>query len=425
MKKLFLILMALAMAFTAFAGGEKEPPGGEKPMPEKVVLRYNNMTEPESLDPTLMEGVPEHNIYMSLFEGLVSYDPETLAPVPGTAERWEISNDALTYTFYLRKNAVWSDGVPITAHSFVDSWLRFMSPETAATYAYLPAMVIKGAAEYNAGEAGPEKVAIRALDDYTFQFDLIGPAPYTLGMLPHYAFGVVPIHAIEKYGTEWTRPENFVGNGPFILKDWIPQDKVIVEKSETYWDADAVQLDEVVYYPITDVNTAINMFLQEDIDWIDEVPDARLEEMQLRNDYHINATMGYYYYQFNQTKPPFNDARIRKALSMAINRQELVDRVTRGESSPPTESAPPWPATPKSSVLKRARRTPGPSWPKRVTPAAKVSPCSPSSTTPRRDTSRSPNTSSRSGRRFSASSASWRTRSGAPIWTTSRTRTSK
>lgn len=341
MKKIMLTLLIASLAFTAFAGGQQDDQAPAAAMAEPVVFTFNNGAEPESLDPAVIEGVPEHNIYMCLFEGLVSYDPESLGPVPGVAESWDVSEDGITWTFNIRKDAAWSDGVAINAQTFVDSWLRFMSPETAATYAYLPAMVIKGAAEYNAGEAGADSVGIRAVDEYTFQFDLVGPAPYVLGMLPHYAFSVQPLHIIEKYGDEWTRPANIVGNGPFSLEGWVPQDKITVVKNDTYWDADAVKIDKIIIYPIDDENTSLNMFLQGDLDWVETVPDARLEEMKLRDDYHVNASFITYYYEFNMTKAPFDDARVRKALAMSINRQELVDRVTRGGQFPAYGLTPP------------------------------------------------------------------------------------
>ena len=164
-------------------------------------------------------------------------------------------------------------------------------------------------------------MAVRALDDYTFQFELTGPAPYVLGMLPHYAFAVVPMHAIEKYGDAWTRPENFVGNGPFTLDSWIPQDKIVMSKNASYWDAGAVGIDQLIFYPIDDENTSLNMFLQGDIDWIETVPSARLDEMKLRDDYHNNASFVTYYYEINHTMEPFSDVRVRKALAMAIDRQ--------------------------------------------------------------------------------------------------------
>ncbi len=349
MKKAILMLIAAALIFGSLAGCAKEEKASGTAMEaapaaaEPVVFKYVNGAEPESLDPSVIEGNVEHNIYMALFEGLVGYDPESLDAVPGTAESWEVSADSLTWTFHLRKNAVWSDGTPITAQQFVDSWLRFMSPETAAVYAYLPAMVIKGAAEYNAGEAGPETVAIRALDDYTFQFDLSGPAPYVLGMLTHYAFAVVPMHAIEKYGDAWTRPENMVSNGPYNLVSWTPQDKIVVEKSKTYWDKANVKLDQIVIYPIDDQNTATNMYLNGEVDWIPETPPNQLDKMKLDKGYITNPTFITYYYEFNMTKAPFNDVRVRKALAMAIDRQELVDKVTRGGQFPAFGLTPPLP----------------------------------------------------------------------------------
>ena len=342
MRKIALILLALCVVLPLFANGGQEA----TPEKEEVVFIRNNGTEPQSLDPHHIEGVPEHNIYMCLFEGLVTYHPETLEPMPAVAESWESTNDGMTWTFHLRKDAQWSDGVPITAHTFVNSWLRFLAPETGAVYAYLPGMVIKGAWAYNKGEVGPEEVAIRALDDHTFQFDLVGPAPYTLGMLPHYSFSCVPLHAIEKYGDEWIHPENFVGNGPFTLDQWVPHDKLVFVKSDTYWDEKNVKLDKIIFYPLEDENTALNMFQQQDIHWIDRVPNARLEEMKLENSYQNDAILSSYYYQFNQTKAPWNDVRVRKALSMSIIRQEIVDRITRTGEFPAYALTPALPGYP-------------------------------------------------------------------------------
>ncbi len=349
MKKLLFALLIMAIAFSAFAGGNKEKAAPAKAAPaataapvkaEPVVFKFNNGTEPQSLDPAEIQGVPEHNVYMSLFEGLVTYNPKTLAAEPGLAKSWDKSSDGLTWTFHLRKTN-WSDGTPITAQQVVDSWLRFLNPKTAAVYAYLPGMIIKGAADYNAGKTGPESVAIKALDDYTFQFTLNGPAPYALGMLSHYAFAVVPLQTIAKYGTKWTRPENIVTNGPFKLVEWTPHDKIVMEKNPEYWDAGNVKIDKLIFYPIEDENTALNMYKQGSLDWIQTVPDAQLDQMKLDPTYHVNAAFITYYYEFNTTKKPFNNPDVRKALSMAINRQELVDKVTRGGQFPAFGLTPP------------------------------------------------------------------------------------
>ena len=244
MKRFAITLLAMCLALTGvFAGGASEkapapaaPTAAPAPAaPEKVVFRISNGAEPESLDPAQVQGVPEHRILQGLFEGLTVVD-EYSSPAPGVAESWDISEDGKTYTFHLRKDAMWSDGVPVTANDFVYSWLRELDPMTAAPYAWFPAMFLEGAAEYNAGEAGPEAVGVKALDDYTLEVKLVGPLAYVLGALEHYSFAVVPQHAVEKYGPDWILPENFVGNGPYTLKSWTPQDKIVLEKSETYWD---------------------------------------------------------------------------------------------------------------------------------------------------------------------------------------------
>lgn len=338
MKKMIIIFAVLALFFVGC--GKSDSDG------DIVKFVYNNAAEPESIDPSVIEGSPEHNIYMALFEGLVTYDPETLAAIPGTAESWEVSDDAITWTFKLRKNAKWSDGKKITAQQFVDSWLRMLSPELASTYSYLPGLVIKGAQDYTSKKGTADGVAIRALDDYTFQFDLVGPAPYVLGMLSHYAFAVTPQHVIKKFGEDWTKPANFVSNGPYKLKEWLPNEKLVVEKSDTYWDKKNVKLDEVTFLPIDDQTTSLTKFEEGSIDWIEEVPDARLDDMKTQKTFHTSAAFITYYYEFNTTKAPFNDVRVRKALSMAIDRQEIVDNVTRLGQIPAYGITPPLAAYP-------------------------------------------------------------------------------
>ena len=312
-----------------------EAPKAETPAPvatpaaDKVVFKISNGAEPESLDPAKIQGVPEHRLYEALFEGLVIYDPKTADGIPGLAESWTVSEDGMTYTFKLRK-ANWSDGTPITAKDVVYSWLRELAPETASPYAWFPAMFLEGAAEYNAGEADASAVGIKAIDDYTFEMKLIGPLPYVIGALGHYSFAVVPQHAIEKYGDAWVLPENFVGNGPYVLKEWTPQSRIVCEKNEAYWDKDNVKLDEVIFYASDDDNTNYNMYLAGEIDWLTGIAQDRLESAQMRTDYQVAPQLSTYYYTIQTTKAPFDDARVRRALSYAIDRQTLVDQVTKG-----------------------------------------------------------------------------------------------
>lgn len=298
-----------------------------------VTFRVANGAEPESLDPHQIQGVPEHRLFEALFEGLVVVNPEDASSLPGVAESWEISADGTVYTFKLR-DCKWSDGVEITADDVVYSWLRILDPATAGPYAWFPAMFVKGAEAYNAGEADASAVKIKALDAKTFQMELIGPLPYVLGALNHYSFGIVPKHAIEKYGAEWTLPGNFVGNGPFVLAEWIPQQHIKVVKNENYWDKDNVKLDSVIFYASDDNSTMYNMYLNGEVDWINTVPLDQLGSAQLRKDYHSAPQLSTYYYIFQNEVVPFDDPNVRKAFARAIDRDALVENVTKGGQIP-------------------------------------------------------------------------------------------
>jgi oligopeptide transport system substrate-binding protein len=343
MRKIVLTLIALTLVLTLFSGCKKQQTG------DSFIL-YNG-GEPESLDPAAISGVPEHRIYMTLFEGLVSYDPQTCEPVPGVAESWEVDETGTVFTFKLR-DAVWSDGTPITAQTFVDSWLRFLNPETAASYAWMMNMIIKGAGDYNSGKAGSEAVQVRALDDKTFQFETTGPVPYAVGMLAHYAFACHPLHAIEKHGDSWTNVENFVGNGPFILKEWEPQSRLSAVPNPKYWDKENVKLSEVVFLPMEDNNTAMNMYINGELDWSTQVPVDRIEEGRNLQGYHVNEFLGTYYYGFNTKRKPFDDARVRKAFSMAISRTDIVEKITRGGEIPAYGMVPPMPGYTQTAGVK-------------------------------------------------------------------------
>lgn len=345
MKRAIIALMIVAIAFPLFATGSKEATSAPAATsttstatvakaPEKVVFKFANGAEPESLDPAKIQGVPEHRLFEGLFEGLIVYSGVTAEGIPGVAESWTISDDGLTYTFKLRENAKWSDGTPITADDVVYSWLRELAPETASPYAWFPVMFLAGAADYNEGRADASAVQIKALDAHTFQMTLIGPLPYVIGALAHYSFAIVPRQAIEKYGDQWVLPGNFVGNGPFVLSEWTPQDKIVMVKSETYWDKDNVKLDEVVVYASDDDNTNYNMYIAGDIDWLTAIPNDKLDGAMMRDDYQVAPQLSVYYYTIQNEKAPFNDARVRKALSYAIDRQTLVDEVTKAGQLP-------------------------------------------------------------------------------------------
>jgi len=352
MKKTLILLLTLVITTGfIFANGEQETLGSVKTettvasgttSDAPLVFKISNGAEPQSLDPHLVNGEPEHHLFMALYEGLVVTDPETGGALPGVAESWDVSDDGLQYTFHLR-DCTWSDGVSITAEDVVYSWLRELNPATGGPYAWFPCMFLKGASEYNASEAGPEAVQIRALDEKTFQMDLIGPLPYVLGALCHYAFAIVPEHTIKEFGDKWILPENFVGNGPFELAEWLPQEYIKLTKSDTYWDKDNVKLDEAYFYASDDANTMYNMYLKDEIDWIENIPQEQLTSASLRTDYHVAPMLSTYYYEFNMEADPVDDPLVRKALAMAVDREALVENITQAGQIPSWGIVPPMP----------------------------------------------------------------------------------
>lgn len=299
-----------------------------------------NGAEPASLDPHYVEGVPEHRIYMALFEGLTVSDPKTNRAVPGIAEKWSFNKGMDVVTFKLRK-ATWSDGRAITADDFVKSWIRKLDPKNAFQYADLVANIVKGGVEYNSGKAGPEAVKIRAVDPQTFEVTLVGPTPHFPDMVAHYAFAVVPMHAIEKFGNDWVKPGNMVCNGPFALSEWKPQEKIVVVKNPKYWDAKNVRLQKITFIANDDVMVGYNLYKTGAADWIETVPSELMDEIKLRKDFQVTPEYASYYYIYNVTRKPLDKADVRKALSMGIDRKALVETVTKGGQIPTSAFVPP------------------------------------------------------------------------------------
>lgn len=315
---------------------------------QNQILHMANADEPSGIDPQITTGIPEYYIQMALFEGLVSKHPKTLESVPGVAESWDISDDGLTYTFKIRNSAKWSNGANLTAEDFVQSWRRALLPALGNTYA-ASLYVIKNAEAFNKGEIDFSPVGVKALDEKTLQVVLSGPTPYFLLLLDHHSMYPVYIPAIEAVGaidditSTWTRPETFVGNGAFTLQEWTPNKVLIVEKNEHYWDAETVRLQEVHFHPIQDVVTEERMYRAGQLHVTDELPLEKIAVYAEKNapEYRQHPYFGTYFYRFNTTVKPFNDVRVRKALSYAIDRQKIVDRVTKGGQMPAFNLTPP------------------------------------------------------------------------------------
>ena len=276
MKKGITLVMCLLLVGSLFAAGSQS---GASISSQELVIA--NGAEPQSLDPSQIQGVPEHRINLALFEGLVGYDPKTAKAVPGAAESWTFSNNNSVITFTIRQGLTWSDGTPITAQTFVDSWLYHLNPTTASEYAYMMGMVVKGADDYNTGNGRPQDVAIRAVDPRHFEVTLVGPTPYALDMMAHYAFDPLPLHVMQKFGNNWTRAENFVGNGPFKVSEYIPNSRVVAVPNDKYWNKANVFLTKITFLPNDDADTMYNAFLNGEVDWTANVPLARIDEVKL------------------------------------------------------------------------------------------------------------------------------------------------
>ena len=373
-----------------------------------------NGAEPASLDPALMTDTTSSNIGFALNEGLMVYDPRTSKGIPAMAESYSTSPDGMVVTFKIRKDALWSDGTPVKAQDFVYGWLRTLNPDTASEYAYMLTMVIKGAAAYNEGKDNASDVGVKAVDDKTLQVTLVGPAAYFPDMTAHHAFEPAPKWAIDKHGSNWTKPGNYVGTGAYILKEWKPQDYILVEKNPKYWDAKNVKLKSIKYLASDNSTTNYKMYKAGAVDWQVGITVDLIDEIMLRKDYQVSARFGTYYLSVNNTRAPFDNANVRKAFAAAIDKKTLVDKVLKGGQIPTDAFTPAMVGyTPQPGVgydpaaAKKYLAAAG-------YPDGKGFPPPPISTTPTKATRRSPSTSSNSSRPILESTSPSRTWSGTP-----------
>jgi len=317
----WIAILALFLALSS--GAPSLTPGAEE-----QVFRINNMVEPESLDPGVVTGVPEHRILSNLFEGLTTTDSKDLSPRPGMAASWTVSKDGLINTFKLR-NARWTDGKPVTADDFLYAWERILNPKTGAKYAQ-QLFYVRNGEEYNKGRITDfSQVGVKALDDRTLQVTLRCPTAYFLDLTSFYTLYPVPRWAIEAHGKDWVKPGKIVSNGPFRLVSWVPQKELVLEKNPQHWDAAKIKLQKVVFIPTDDVNTAFKQFQAGESDWVPQVPTPHIDAVRNRSEFYVTPYLGTYYFRFNVTKPPVNDVRVRKALSMAVDRESLTKFVTK------------------------------------------------------------------------------------------------
>lgn len=334
--KQIVLLFSIALLLTTCSKKQESAGGPSNAMLGEAAqfLRFQNIAEPEYIDPGLSSGNVETNIALALFEGLVQYNPKGGEPLPGVAERWTISGDQKVYTFYLRKTARWSDGKPVTAHDFGYAWERVLNPKTAAKYAFAH-YYIKNAHAYNTGKiSDPKQLGFKTLDDHTFQVTLENPTPFFLELLCYTSFKPVPKWAVEQFGPKWTLPKNIVSNGPFKMTSWTPYKELTVVKDLNYWDAAQVKLAGIIFYPVEDKDTALKMYDAGEIDVAWELPATLIPSLMNRKDFVKSPYIATYFYRVNVTKPPLNDKRIRQALSYAIDRKTLCDQFLQKTEMP-------------------------------------------------------------------------------------------
>jgi oligopeptide transport system substrate-binding protein len=304
-------------------------------------LFRGNGAEPDTIDPHKASGNWENNIIGDMFVGLMT-DAADASAMPGAAESHSVSPDGLVHTFRLRDH-VWSDGAPVTAHDFVYSFRRVADPRTAAQYATIlyPLKNMQAATE---GKVKPEKIGARAIDDRTLEMTFAYQVPYITQLLTHYTTFAVPRHVVERHGEAWTRAENFVCNGPFKLKQWIPNDHIQLVKNPRFFGAADVTLENVVFFPTQDSSAALKRFRGGEFDIVtDSVPPQHIRWLQqnLPHELRLSPYILSQYAQFNVRHKPFDDIRVRTALSLAINREILAAKVMRAGEQPSYSLVPP------------------------------------------------------------------------------------
>ncbi|HHN5523216.1 TPA: oligopeptide ABC transporter substrate-binding protein OppA [Klebsiella aerogenes] len=334
------ILSALITANVAMAA---DVPAGVQ-LADKQTLVRNNGAEVQSLDPHKIEGVPESNVNRDLFEGLVIGDLNG-HPVPGVAESWD-NKDFKVWTFHIRKDAKWSDGSPVTAQDFVYSWQRLADPKTASPYAsYLQYGHVANVDEIIAGKKPATDLGVKAIDDKTFEVTLSEPVPYFYKLLVHSSVSPVPKAAIEKYGEKWTQPANIVTNGAYKLKDWVVNERIVLERNTNYWDNAKTVINQVTYLPISSEVTDVNRYRSGEIDMTyNNMPIELFQKLkkEIPKEVHVDPYLCTYYYEINNQKAPFTDVRVRTALKLALDRDIIVNKVKNQGDLPAYSYTPPY-----------------------------------------------------------------------------------
>lgn len=306
-------------------------------------LVFINGSEPELLDPALITAQPSSRVAYALFEGLTVFGPDA-GVLPGVASRWEVSADGRCYTFFLRDTACWSNGERVTSADFLYAWRRVLLPETGAEYAsqFFP---ITNAEAFNSGKlADFSQVGIKAPDPLVLTVQLDNPTPYFPDLCAFATF--LPVHqaTVEAHSDWASKPAHFMGNGPFTLKEWRLFNRVRLVKNARFWDAQSVALASIDVLPAARPMTAFNLYATGAADLMMDkglAPTMLMNELRQRPDFHAAPFLGSYFIRFNASRRPFSDARVRRALSLVVDKQNLVDKITRAGETVAASFVPP------------------------------------------------------------------------------------
>jgi len=329
------VLAAVFGASGAWAANVVLGPG-EKLAADQT-FTYRDLDEFSSVDPQVVEDVSGSNVVRDLFEGLMNQDAEGNL-VPGMATEYEVSDDRMTYTFKLR-DAKWSNGDPVKASDFVFAWQRAVDPALASPYAwFMELMSVENASDIIAGSKPITDLGVKAIDDHTFQVRITQPLPYFPQMTTHATTFPVPQAIVEKFGADWTKPENIVSNGAYTLAEHIPQERSVRVRNPLYWDNEHTVIDKTVALIINDENVALTRYLAGELDRT-EVPAGQYPRLKQEypNDAISFPRLCNYYYTYNVSPSGpefFKDVRVRQALSLAVDRDIIVDKILAGGQFP-------------------------------------------------------------------------------------------
>ena len=314
---------------------------------EEFVVKGCIASEPETLDPNLESSVDGATYAMHMFEGLMKYvmtdenaaidgsdSVKILVPDFGQAESYDVSEDGLTYTFHLRDGLVWSDGQPVTAGDFVYSWKRIVDPANAADYGYILNGIVANATAIQDGEMEPDTLGVEAADDQTFVVTLEAECPYFIGLCAFAALMPLRQDVIEEFGNEWTNPENIVTNGAYVLSDWVHDSYLEMTKSESYYDIDVVGPDKIVWYLNNSETSQLASYQAGEYDFFDGLPVDQIQSLFESGDGHAAPQVGTYYLYLSCDQIP--DWRVRAAISLVIDRDNIVENVSQGGQTPAT-----------------------------------------------------------------------------------------